>query len=289
MDVVSPTDLSPSRLRHLVASGRWQRVLPRVYATSPAALSHPDRARASLLYAGEPAALSHDTGLAIWGLTEPVDGGPVHVTIPHDRRVRGAGFVEVHRSRHWADGEVLVRRSMPVLRLERCLVGACGLLRSRDAVRDLVARAVQSGRTTPAKIGMVLGPGPGTALARAVLASVAVGEHSALEGELAAILRRAGLPEPRRQHPMQTAAGAYRLDLVYEEVRLGIEADGAEWHLSPAAWAADLARQNALVTEGWTLLRFPAQEIRSHPERVAALVTGELGRRGLVWGNGWSL
>lgn len=275
--------VSSARLRHLLATDRWQRVLPRVVAATPGELPQPARLRAALLYTGEDAALSHDTGLAIWGVDGPASD-VVHVTIPHDRRVRSVGFVDVHRCRHWTDADVLVRQSLPVLRLERCLVGACTMLRDRDAVRDLVAKTVQSRRTTLPRIDSALGTGAGTALVRDVLEAVASGEHSALERELAAVLTRFGLPKPRRQHPVRTVDGALRiLDFAYDDVMLGLEAEGAEWHLSPAAWAADLARQNALIATGWTLLRFPTSEIRRHPERVAALIATELRRRGRTW------
>ncbi|HMO09996.1 MAG TPA: type IV toxin-antitoxin system AbiEi family antitoxin [Actinotalea sp.] len=67
----------------------------------------------------------------------------------------------------------------------------------------------------------------------------------------------AGLPRPVVQIPVQTSARTvYRLDAGYEELRVGFEYDGEEFHSSVEAQAADAARRDDLVRRfGWTVGR----------------------------------
>lgn len=77
------------------------------------------------------------------------------------------------------------------------------------------------------------------------------------------------------QHPV----GPYRVDLAIPEARIAVEVDGAVVHASAAAQDADHARQNALVAEGWTVLRFGARRIFVGVGIVAAQVAREARRR----------
>ena len=59
-------------------------------------------------------------------------------------------------------------------------------------------------------------------------------------------------------------------DIVFARLGLLIEVDGYEAHSSGAAFESDRARQNALVTAGWTVLRFTYAMITRNPEQVLA-------------------
>lgn len=48
----------------------------------------------------------------------------------------------------------------------------------------------------------------------------------------------------------------YYLDVAFERQRLACEIDGRETHDNPDAFETDRERQNALITAGWTVLRF---------------------------------
>jgi very-short-patch-repair endonuclease len=67
-----------------------------------------------------------------------------------------------------------------------------------------------------------------------------------------------------------------RVDFAYPDRRLAIEVDGYELRASPAAMQSDLDRQNALVREGWTVLRFTWADVVRRPARVAELVRSTL-------------
>jgi very-short-patch-repair endonuclease len=62
-----------------------------------------------------------------------------------------------------------------------------------------------------------------------------------------------------------------RLDAAYPALRIGIEADGYEWHSSPPDWLRDRRRQNALVSREWTILRFCREDAARPAPFVADL------------------
>jgi len=64
------------------------------------------------------------------------------------------------------------------------------------------------------------------------------------------------------------------VDLAWPEVRLCVELDGWARHGTRAAFARDRARDRALQTVGWMVLRYTWQEIAGDRESVIAeLVT----------------
>jgi hypothetical protein len=86
-------------IRAQILAGRWQAVLPRVYATFSGPLPREARIAAALLYAGPAALLSHRTAAELWGMY-PESPGPVHVTVPYQcSAISQPPLVVVHRSR----------------------------------------------------------------------------------------------------------------------------------------------------------------------------------------------
>ena len=53
--------------------------------------------------------------------------------------------------------------------------------------------------------------------------------------------------------------------------------DGQAWHLSPAAWRADLVRQNAIQSAGVVLLRIAARRLWTEPDAVVSEIAAFLG------------
>jgi len=71
------------------------------------------------------------------------------------------------------------------------------------------------------------------------------------------VIHACGLPPPRAQFEVrENGILIARLDAAYPDLRIGIEADGYEWHSAPPDWLRDRRRQNALVSRDWTILRF---------------------------------
>ena len=91
-------------------------------------------------------------------------------------------------------------------------------------------------------------------------------------------LLRSRLPHPVTQFEVyDRSRWVARVDFANPDSRLAIEVDGYELRASPAAMQADLDRQNALVREGWTVLRFTWADVVRRPARVADLVRSTLG------------
>lgn len=86
------------------------------------------------------------------------------------------------------------------------------------------------------------------------------------------LLLEAGLPEPTLHHRLRSGGRVVaEIDLAYVDLRIAIEVDGTV-HLREDVWNEDLPRQNFLVLEGWTILRFNRDRILDHPELVVAEV-----------------
>ncbi|WP_232291906.1 endonuclease domain-containing protein [Frankia sp. QA3] len=63
-----------------------------------------------------------------------------------------------------------------------------------------------------------------------------------------------------------------RLDLAWPSRLVAVEADGAAYHRQPRALFRDRARQNDLLSVGWTLLRFTWADVLGRPAGVVDLV-----------------
>ncbi len=86
-----------------------------------------------------------------------------------------------------------------------------------------------------------------------------------------------GLPRPEVQHTVTHAGGTFRLDLAYPAERVAIEYDGVG-HLARDRSEADHGRQNLVVLEGWTVLRYTRQMYLREPERIVREVRAALER-----------
>lgn len=92
--------------------------------------------------------------------------------------------------------------------------------------------------------------------------------ESPQESRLRWIAVAAGLPPPSLQVEVVTRVGRYRLDMAYEELKVGIEYDG-EGHAGRPAMRRDRTRHNALDEHGWRMLYFTDIDVDDHPQRTA--------------------
>jgi len=124
------------------SGGRWQRVLPGLYATFRGELSAQDRCRAAVLYAGADAQLTGPTALRQFRVRYlPDDDGCVHVLVAHATSRQNRGFVAFTRTTRlprpwWRDG-------LPWTPVARAAVDTCRDMRELRAVRALMAEVVQ--------------------------------------------------------------------------------------------------------------------------------------------------
>jgi len=95
---------------------------------------------------------------------------------------------------------------------------------------------------------------------------------SPMEAALLGLIRRAGLPDPVAQFPVRAGGHQFYVDLAYPESRVLLEYDGFVEHIDPVQFARDRQRQNALVLDGWVVLRFSKVDLRDRRTWVAAQI-----------------
>jgi very-short-patch-repair endonuclease len=94
------------------------------------------------------------------------------------------------------------------------------------------------------------------------------------------LIHQAGLPAPVVQYEMRDAAGRFlgRGDLAWPEYRVLVEFDG-DGHRDRRVFVQDLRRQNSLVVDRWTVLRFSGADVYGRPEAVVDEVARVVPRR----------
>jgi very-short-patch-repair endonuclease len=272
---------SRSRVAHQVARGRWQRVLPRVYATFSGPVPRGVFLEAVALSAGDGAVLSHWTAAELWGILGR-RVGPVHVTIPADRRARASPGVVVHRSATVSAHPIAMPPRTRVERTVRDLVATCT---DAGAVVDLVCAAVRSRRVPVQGLRAEI-----TAqrtlrwrrLALEVLHDAESGAHSPLELRFRALERDHGLPPSRRQARVKAGDIGWWADVTYDEQRVVVELDGRLGHDDAHGRWRDMRRDNAATVSGCVVLRYGWRDVTGRPCAVAAQVAMTLRQRG--WG-----
>ena len=78
---------------------------------------------------------------------------------------------------------------------------------------------------------------------------------------------------------MNAAVGPYVCDLVDRRSRTIIEVDGREFHSAAEVFSKDRRRQNAIVLDGWLVLRYSAFDVLAAPDVVAAEIASVVRRR----------
>ncbi|HEX7166239.1 MAG TPA: DUF559 domain-containing protein, partial [Acidimicrobiales bacterium] len=270
-------EIPTSVISDWVASGRLVRIQPRTYAVAGSPDSFHRRCWAALLSAGDGAALSHRSAAFLWKLLggeEP----PIEIVVPRGRTPDLRGVI-VHQTRdpftiHRRDGLLVTSPLRAVVDL-----GAV-------APDWVVSRAVDMGRVANLftisalewQLVEVARQGRrGTGALRRVLDRWALAKQrpdGMLEPRFARLRVRHGLPEPVFQYEV----GPYRLDFAYPIWMIAIEVDGYEAHGTAAAMQRDLQRQNYLVANGWTVLRFTWTDVVKRPHYVAKIVAAAIGR-----------
>ena len=261
----------------LERGGRWTAMLPGVYLAATGAATDTQRQIAALLYAGPRSAITGPTALAAHGIHCPGESA-VDVLIPAEQRRSDFGYVRVRRTRRMP----AVVYSAGLLRFvppARAVADTAWRLPDIGAVRTVVAAAVQGHGITVADLAAELrsGPMPGSARLRAALAEAAEGVRSAAEGELRALIKRAGLPDPLYNPRLFRGAEFIAMpDAWWPDAALAVEVDSREWHLSPGDWQRTMARHSRMSALGIIVLHYPPSRIRTEPRVLASEIASAL-------------
>jgi hypothetical protein len=197
----------------------------------------------------------------------------VDVLVPRASRAESRADRRVHRG-DLPDDDVTRRRSLPVTTPERTWRDLAGVL--QPAALLAVTDQLLEGWCTTAGLHAQLDACPtgrGAARARTVLPLGSDLAESPMESVLRWLVHDAGLPAPVLQHPVHDGAGRFvgRADLAWPDRKVIVEFDG-DVHRERSVFVKDLRRQNALVAEGWTILRFTSADVLGRPTDVVAQI-----------------
>lgn len=272
--------VSVAQIRTRLRNGRWQRLYAGVYATFTGPVPRDANLWATVLAAGPGAALSHQTAAALAGLTE---NSSLHVTVPHNRRVR-LPAVTVHISTR-LDATRHPTRTPPQTRIEETVLDLTQTAPNLDTALSWIIKACANRLTTAGRLRTALAHRKKMRWRAELCASlddVRLGSHSLLEQRyLRNVERRHALPVAVRQRSRCRPGGRWYDDVSYSQYATVVELDGRSAHPEDAR-RRDRKRDNAYVVAGGVVLRYDMVDVTDTPCTVAAEVAAVLRR------NGWS-
>jgi very-short-patch-repair endonuclease len=272
------TGMTSDQIRQKVRSGFWHAHSPGTYIVAGTVDTWEQRTMASVAAAGPLAVCSHLSAAWLHRLIEKRPGR-IDVTVPHGRHRGSVPGVVLHKARLQRSD---IRRidGIPVTGPGRTLVDVAALLDDRRLAAALDTALLRGLVSIPALRRYIdergLGRNRGVGRLMRLLDDRELGvPESELERRFLAVAKRFRLAAPARQAPV----GPYRVDFAYPEKRLLIELDGRATHGTAEAFEADPIRQNALVLDGWVVLRFTWKQLRERPSYVVETIERALSRR----------
>ena len=249
---------------------RLQPVERGVYSLAPPqTLTVQGRWMAAVLACGPDAVLSHAAAAAHWGLRRS-GGGAVDVTVPAGGgRSRRRG-IRVHRSITLNADQRTVHDGIPVSAVARTLIDLADSYDRRTAERAVdQAEVLHLFDLASLQRAIAGNPGRrGSAVLRGILDAYAVGAgltESELEDEFLRLCDRFVIPRPETQ----VQIGPDRVDFLWREQRLVVEADSWRWHGGRDAWESDRKRDIRLQRLGLRVARFSYLRVFREPQTVA--------------------
>jgi hypothetical protein len=266
-----------SGMHRRLEDGRWVLVHENVYRVGGAAPSARQSLLSAVLAVGPLTAASHRSAAELHGLWTPKPA-VVEITTTRDRSPE-VGDAMVHRLADLHERWVTAVDGIPCTTVARTLVDLGAVLPEKSVARAfdralgrnlVTASAVKTALDAVARRGR-----RGAGVIRRVLEPQLGCEPVAgvFEARMARLLAAQGLPPAVPEYEVWNGATfVARVDFAYPELRLAIEVDGFAAHSSVDAFRRDRARQNALVTAGWTVLRFTWTEVDDNSPRVGSTI-----------------
>lgn len=107
---------------------------------------------------------------------------------------------------------------------------------------------------------------------------LSTGAQAESEREMHNLLNRAGLTGWKANAEVRVGGHTYRVDVAFEEAKLGLEIDGRAFH-DDRRFQGDRTRHNALEAAGWQILHFTWEHVTEQPFLVVAQVRSALASR----------
>jgi hypothetical protein len=274
--------LSARQIRYRVRSGMWAEPRPDVYAVT-GSLEGWEAAVLAVVLSIPEAVASGRTALWLHGVTRLGKPDVIEVTVPFGYHRTLPGVV-IRQTRAYERVDITVVGGVPVTTAARTVIDLAGELGLPDRLTvldDVICLRIGRRKQVHARALALRRGRAGVAIIIAATKPGAEQEfHSWLERHTGAVLRAAGLPQPRWNVALSDRRG--RIGIV--DAVLGpddvivLELDGLRFHSTPAQVRSDRARDRRLVLSGRVPLRYTYDDVMSRPEEVVAEIRQALAR-----------
>jgi very-short-patch-repair endonuclease len=220
--------------------------------------------------------LSHRSAAHHWGWSQKSPDGLPEVTVPRNRRVERP--LRALLIPHWSDlpADDVVKRSVTTVR--RTLVDCMRNLPYDEALA-IVDSALRAEDITKDELIELAASTKGRGRAR--IMAVAARATAKAANPFESVLRAQAdlVPGLKVLAQLSVVVGTgltLHPDLVDEENRIIIEAEGFEWHGKSVELTRDCRRYNSFTVGGWTVIRFSWVLVMHDPEYVQEVLRGVL-------------
>jgi very-short-patch-repair endonuclease len=234
---------------------------------------------AAAIALGPRAYVNDRSALELYGLLDPIPGGPIHVTVIGRCR-RSRPGIRVHRTTRIAPQDVgMLDGVVPITSVARAILDFADTARPAELAR-VVNQAQVEKLCTPDDLYEIIARTPGrrgTALLKATLVrhDGPAKFNSGGERIVLAILKRARLPKPE----VNAIAEGEEIDFLYRGPKVAIELDGGAAHGTPAAVDCDRRKDAYMRSKGYEVLRYSWWQIEEETEAVIAEISAKLAAR----------
>jgi very-short-patch-repair endonuclease len=276
---VERAGVSSARWCRLVDAGTWLEVVPGVFCHAAVELTWELRVRAGACWLGHDSALFARTAAAWWQLDGFVPER-VEFLVAHRRRFLPPRM-EVHTTRQWAPGDLLVHRGLRITSVTRTVIDLARIGASARAIEAAidsgVRRRLTSIPTLRRRIRQLAGRGHrGSTLLRELLLDA--GGESYLERRFLRLVRQHGLPRPRCQVIFRSGKRTVaRVDFAFGETVV-VEVSGRLGHASDSDRRKDAHRRNELQQGGCHVVEFTTADVLDDPLYILTTVRNALDR-----------
>ncbi|MFT3712338.1 MAG: DUF559 domain-containing protein [Archangium sp.] len=264
--------LTDEQLWHRVRTGRWQRVYPKVFRIKGSSETWEQSLRALSLWLVKDFLFSHSCAAALHGFRNFQDESLVVSRLRHTRCVEGVRLIH---SKAFHKKDIASARGFRVTSVPRTLVDLAGELDAhtlRATADEALSRRWMTLDALEAAIQRA-GSAPAVAALRSLLSLYRGGDgptESELEVRVRELIESRGLPPVVLQKRVRVHGRFRRLDFLFADFKVVVEADGYAYHSDLAAFERDRKRINELNARGYTVLQWTWRSIHERPDELIA-------------------
>lgn len=274
--------LAAGRVTRRTLRSRHQMVYRNVYLPKGQPLTPVNRAVAAWLWSGRNATVAGLSAAALHGSQWIDPRFPAEL----NRAEACDGSIVIHREKLCGD-EISIVRGIPVTTPARTAfdLGRRKGLTTSVIRLDALANATGLKPSDIEAVADVHRGSRGVVQLRRVLDLMDGGAESPQETRTRLLLLRAGLRKPQTQIVVRDWFGIpfARVDMGYEEYKVGVEFDGPQHWTDPARRTADIDRYAELDARGWQMVRVSGDLLRYRPGVVVARTCAALRAVGCPW------